>query len=176
MWLLLAQRALLLTVSHLLLETIWADFVLKNPLQVDVELTDLTVVVKEAGKTQTSEPQEGLVEVEEIDKISLAPGEQRTVSVFPPSVSRVDSRPLNTRFQSPSNPFDRRNWCSRTSPTNSSLRSLARNPLVPRGDDSTIPPSKDKARLMPRTHTSRLKPRSAGNVWTRPSWKTDRWR
>ena len=53
---------------------------LKNPLQVDVELTDLTVVVKEAGKTQTDQYQEGLVEVEEIDKISLAPGEQRTVS------------------------------------------------------------------------------------------------
>jgi hypothetical protein len=58
------------------------DFVLKNPLQVEVELTDLTVVVKEAGKTMTNEPQEGLVEVEEIDKICLGPGEQRTVSVF----------------------------------------------------------------------------------------------
>lgn len=53
---------------------------LKNPLQVDVELADLAAVVKEAGKTQQGEPQEGLVEVEEIDKISLAPGEQRTVS------------------------------------------------------------------------------------------------
>ena len=73
---------LLLTVSHSLLETIWGDFVLKNPLQVDVELTDLTVVVKEAGKTQTDQHQEGLVEVEEIDKISLAPGEQRTVSLI----------------------------------------------------------------------------------------------
>lgn len=59
------------------------DFVLKNPLQVEVELTDLTAVVKEAGKTTTDEPQEGLVEVEEIDKIRLAPGEQRTVSMFP---------------------------------------------------------------------------------------------
>ena len=55
---------------------------LKNPLQVDVELTDLTVVVKEAGKTGTNEPQGGLVAVEEIDKIRLAPGEQRTVSGF----------------------------------------------------------------------------------------------
>ncbi|KAF9650034.1 hypothetical protein BDM02DRAFT_3185724 [Thelephora ganbajun] len=62
-------------------EAIWADFVLKNPLQVDVELTDLTVVVKEAGKTQVSKPQEGLVEVEEIDRISLAPGEQRTIPI-----------------------------------------------------------------------------------------------
>ena len=53
---------------------------LKNPLQVDVDLTDLTVVVKEAGMTLTDQYQEGLVEVEEIDKISLAPGEQRTVS------------------------------------------------------------------------------------------------
>jgi len=60
--------------------------VLKNPLQVDVELTDLTVVVGEAGKTQADEPQEGLVEVEEIDKISLAPGEQRTVSMVSSSV------------------------------------------------------------------------------------------
>jgi len=73
---------LLLTISRSLLETIWGDFVLKNPLQVDVELTDLTVVVKEAGKTQTDQDQEGLVEVEEIDKISLAPGEQRTVSLI----------------------------------------------------------------------------------------------
>ena len=58
------------------------DFVLKNPLQVGVELTDLTVVVKEVGKAQTNEPQEGLVEVEEIGNVSLAPGEQRTVSEF----------------------------------------------------------------------------------------------
>ena len=72
--------ALSATVLQSLLETIWVDFVLKNPLQVDVELADLTVVVKEAGKTQTNESQEGLVVVEEIDKISLAPGEQRTVS------------------------------------------------------------------------------------------------
>jgi len=60
--------------------------VLKNPLQVDVELTDLTVVVKEAGKTGTNEPQGGLVAVEEIDKIRLAPGEQRTVRGFPCSI------------------------------------------------------------------------------------------
>lgn len=58
------------------------DFVLKNPLQVEVELADLTAVVKEAGKTMTDEPQEGLVEVEEIDKICLGPGEQRTVSLL----------------------------------------------------------------------------------------------
>ena len=76
----------LLITPRSLLETIWVDFVLKNPLQVDVELTDLTVVVNEAGKTQANEPQEGLVEVEEIDKISLAPGEQRTVSTFLGSV------------------------------------------------------------------------------------------
>lgn len=62
-------------------EAIWVDFVLKNPLQVEVELTDLTAVVKEAG-TMTNEPQERLVEVEKIDKICLAPGEQRTVSPF----------------------------------------------------------------------------------------------
>ena len=73
---------LLLKFSNSVPETIWADFVLKNPLQVDVELTDLTVVVKEAGETQSDEAQTGLVEVEVIDKISLAPGEQRTVCVF----------------------------------------------------------------------------------------------
>lgn len=73
---------LLLIVFHSLLETMWADFVLKNPLQVDVELTDLTVVVEEAGKPQTDQPQMGLVEVEKVDKISLAPGEQRKVSIF----------------------------------------------------------------------------------------------
>lgn len=60
---------------------------LKNPLQVEVELTDLTVVVKEAGKLLTDETQEGLVEVEEIDKICLTPGEQRTVSTFLPFFS-----------------------------------------------------------------------------------------
>ena len=73
---------ILLLISHSPLENIWADFVLKNPLQVDVELTDLTVVVKEAGKTQTDRPEERLVEIEEIDKISLAPGEQRTVRFY----------------------------------------------------------------------------------------------
>ena len=76
------DKALSLTISRLVLETIWVDFVLKSPLQVGVELTDLTVVVKEAGKTETNEPQEGLVEVEEIDNVSLAPGEQRTVGGF----------------------------------------------------------------------------------------------
>lgn len=55
---------------------------LKNPLQVEVELTDLTVVVKEAGKTTTNEHQEGLVEVEVVDKMCLAPGDQRTVTLF----------------------------------------------------------------------------------------------
>ena len=69
------------SVLNSLLETIWVDFVLKNPLQVDVELTDLTIVVKEVGETQQDQPQEELVEVEEIDNISLAPGEQRTVSL-----------------------------------------------------------------------------------------------
>ena len=38
--------------------------------------------MKEAGKTQTDQGQEGLVEVEEIDKISLAAGEQRVVSLI----------------------------------------------------------------------------------------------
>ena len=81
------------------------DFVLKNPLQVDVELTDLTVVVKEARKTQTNEPQEGFVEVEEIDKGSLAPGEQRTVSGFLYTTPLVLI--LLARSQSPSDPFGR---------------------------------------------------------------------
>ena len=101
--------ALSLTILHSPLETIWADFVLKNPLQVDVELTDLTVVVKEAGKTATNEPQEGLVKVEEIDKISLAPGEQRTVSGTTRTISSYYNSPptLNNRSRSPSNPFDR---------------------------------------------------------------------
>lgn len=78
----LALMNLLLNFSNSALETIWADFVLKNPLGVDVELTDLTAVVKEAGETQSDEAQKGLVEVEVIDRISLAPGEQRTVCVF----------------------------------------------------------------------------------------------
>ena len=77
------HRNFYLLLSHAcFLEAVWVDFILKNPLQVEVELTDLTVVVKEAGKTITNEPQEGLAEVEEIDKVSLAPGEQRTVSTF----------------------------------------------------------------------------------------------
>jgi hypothetical protein len=58
------------------------EFVLKNPLQVEVELTDLTVVVKGVGMTEADEPQEGLVEVEAFDRISLAPGERSTVSMF----------------------------------------------------------------------------------------------
>ena len=78
----LVPMGLLLTALRSLLEVVWAEFILKNPLQVDVELTNLTVAVKEAEKAQTDEPREGLVEVEEIDKVFLASGEQRTVSGF----------------------------------------------------------------------------------------------
>ena len=63
-----------------------------------------TVVVKEAGKTQTNEPQEGLVEVKAMDKVSLAPGEQHTVSLFLCTASLALIH--LTGFQSPSNPFD----------------------------------------------------------------------
>ena len=102
---------LLLNFSNPVLETIWADFVLKNPLQVDVELMDLTVVVREAGETQSDEAQEGLVEVEVIDRISLAPGEQRTVWMFSgfrfPRSSLAHSP--NTRSRCPSSPFDQQN-------------------------------------------------------------------
>lgn len=134
--------------SYVPLETIWVDFVLKNPLQVEVELTDLTAVVKEAGKTKTDQPQEGLVEVEEIDKICLAPGEQRTVSMLLrfPSLTLTSRCALNARSQSPSNVFDRRSWCSQNSPTNSSPRSLVRNHLVLVGDDSMILLSRDKTK------------------------------
>lgn len=155
-----------LTASHSLLETIWADFVLKNPLQVDVELTDLTIVVKEAGKIQTDQPQEELVEVEEIDKISLAPGEQRTVSLFLGSAfPRAGfAYTLNARSRSPSNPFDRRSLYSQNSPTNSSVRSPVRNPSVPVGGGSTIPPSKDRIKLTPRMFSSRSRLKNVDNV------------
>lgn len=57
-WSLVQTPVLLLTVSRSPLETIWADFALNQP-QVHAKSTDLIVVVKEAGKTQTVQPQEG---------------------------------------------------------------------------------------------------------------------
>jgi trafficking protein particle complex subunit 8 len=62
------------------LETFWIDVVLRNPLDADVNLSNLTVAVerkiKEEGSIET------FVGVEVIDEILLSPGETQTVGTI----------------------------------------------------------------------------------------------
>jgi hypothetical protein len=62
----------------LALETLWVDFVMHNPLDAEVQLMDVTVVVKEAGIDDVASTREYL-DVEVIDRIVLAARETRTV-------------------------------------------------------------------------------------------------
>lgn len=62
----------------LYLETLWADFVLYNPLDTEVELWDFTVVVQEAANDDATSAREYL-DIEVIDKITMKGMETRTV-------------------------------------------------------------------------------------------------
>ena len=59
-------------------ETFWVDLVLRNPLDVDVSLSALTLSVREVSIEQsTSAPD--FLEVESVDDIVLGPRDTRTV-------------------------------------------------------------------------------------------------
>ncbi|KAI0721227.1 ER-golgi trafficking TRAPP I complex 85 kDa subunit-domain-containing protein [Cerioporus squamosus] len=61
-------------------ETFWVDLVVRNPLEVEVSLSSLTVVLREAsGKDAETAPE--FVEVEVIDDVVLGPRDTRTVPI-----------------------------------------------------------------------------------------------
>jgi len=62
------------------IETFWIDLVLFNPLEVDVNLANLTVVVQEADSLDSSSLPV-CVELETVHEITLAAKELLTVSI-----------------------------------------------------------------------------------------------
>jgi trafficking protein particle complex subunit 8 len=60
-------------------ETLWVDFVLRNPFNADVELSNFTVTVREADDDYVDSTREFL-DVEVIEQIVLRARETRTVS------------------------------------------------------------------------------------------------
>lgn len=67
-------------------ETFWVDLVVRNPLEVEVSLSSLTVTVRDASLTDDDTPQE-FIEVEIIEEITLGARDTRTVSVDAASLS-----------------------------------------------------------------------------------------
>lgn len=63
-------------------ETFWLDVVLRNPLNVEVEIADLTfhVVHQDGGDTR---PADSFVDIETLDSLMLDPTETRTVHLPP---------------------------------------------------------------------------------------------
>ncbi len=57
------------------------DLVVRNPLEVEVSLSSLTVVVRDASATDAETVPES-VEVEVIDDVVLGPRDTRTVNIF----------------------------------------------------------------------------------------------
>lgn len=60
-------------------EKFWVDVVLRNPLDTEISLTDVTLCVREVGRSDDSDAPDG-IEVESIPEISLNAKELRTVS------------------------------------------------------------------------------------------------
>ena len=67
-----------LELNEISIETFWIDLVLFNPLEAEVNLANLTIVVQEAGSLDSSFPV--YVELETVHEITLAGKEILTVS------------------------------------------------------------------------------------------------
>jgi hypothetical protein len=63
---------------------------LRNPLNVEISLCQLTLVVKEANSS-TDGPAPDFVKVEVLDDVTLGPNETRTVGHFSLSVTSIDT-------------------------------------------------------------------------------------
>lgn len=63
--------------SHIL-ETFWVDLVLKNPLDVEVSLSALTITLRESSSTGEDTTQD-FVQAEVVDDVVLGPKDTRTV-------------------------------------------------------------------------------------------------
>ncbi|THV07645.1 hypothetical protein K435DRAFT_825459 [Dendrothele bispora CBS 962.96] len=61
-------------------ETFWVDLVIRNPLEVEVNLSNLTIGVQESTSESPSSSK-AFVEVETIDKVVLGPREMRTIPI-----------------------------------------------------------------------------------------------
>lgn len=75
-------------------ESFWVDLVLCNPLDVEVNLSNLTVAVEESEPDGSSSSKGG-IEVEVAEEVILGPRESRTVSLTANPISRlnIDFRP-----------------------------------------------------------------------------------
>ncbi|KAF9455059.1 hypothetical protein P691DRAFT_800071 [Macrolepiota fuliginosa MF-IS2] len=62
-------------------ETFWVDLVLRNPLDAELNLTNLTLVVRDMDASQLEGESDQLVDVDTIEEVVLAPREFRTVSI-----------------------------------------------------------------------------------------------
>ena len=76
-------------------ETFWVDLSIRNPLDVDVSLSALTVGVREAASPPEFSDTLDFIKVEVVDDIQLGAKETRTVSCA------IDLRPINTQHPSP---------------------------------------------------------------------------
>ena len=69
-------------------ETFWVDLVVKNPLEVDVTLSNLTVIVRETSSKDVDTTPD-FVEVEVIEDVTLGPSDTRTVSDHTPGMLAI---------------------------------------------------------------------------------------
>jgi hypothetical protein len=82
-------------------EVFWVDLVIRNPLDAEVNLSKLTVIMGEAP-SHDAEPTKTFVEVDVIDDVVLGARETRTVGVHDKSSILVFFN-FTRRFQSQSN-------------------------------------------------------------------------
>jgi trafficking protein particle complex subunit 8 len=60
-----------------IVEQFWVDLCLQNPLNTDVSLNEVTLIIEEVGKNEVS--LETYLEIETIDEVAMSPGEKRVV-------------------------------------------------------------------------------------------------
>lgn len=65
-----------------LAETFWVDLVVRNPLDAELNLVNLTLVVRDVNGSQPEDQSDPLVDVEVVEDVVLAPRESRIVSPF----------------------------------------------------------------------------------------------
>jgi hypothetical protein len=84
------------SVEFWITEPFWIDLVLRNPLDAEVNLANMTVVLQQSSVQECSSA-DGFVEVEVVDNVVLAPKESQTVCRFqaPCDISDQNTR----RFQ-----------------------------------------------------------------------------
>lgn len=69
----------IIELTNALAETFWVDLAIRNPLDVDVTLSSLTILVREALVNEEAGDHPDFVEVEVVDDIQLGAKESRTV-------------------------------------------------------------------------------------------------